>query len=110
MVPSAPTQCMGIAALSKNSSRPSKTRGCTAPVIRRSVRADAEAVRFERRVAGGIAAALDGGLDVARIGRLHEVIVEAGVGRLGAVFLLAVAGERDEEHMARVAAAAQLAR
>src|SRR6185436_4703157 len=69
----------------------------------------ADAMRLERRLAHGVAAALDRGLDLARVGRLDEVVVEAGRGGARAIFLLAVAGERDQQHVAGIAALAQLA-
>src|SRR5437867_1387164 len=45
----------------------------------------------------GAAPGRNGRLDHARIGGLHEVVIEARFHRAGAVVLLAVAGERDQQ-------------
>src|SRR5688572_19304559 len=41
----------------------------------------ADAVRFQQGLAGGVAATLDRGLDLPRVGGLDVVVVEAGRGR-----------------------------
>src|SRR5688500_11599018 len=70
-------------------------------VFRRQI-SESTVVLWLQRVGGevgvGVAAPPgDGRLDDARIGGLDEVVMEPGLGRARAVFLLTVAGERDEK-------------
>src|SRR5260221_7216952 len=62
------------------------------------------------RFCGARPAALDRTVDLARIGRLDEVVVESRVRSTQAILALAVAGDGDQQGMAGIAARAQPAR